>query len=243
MAYELLYKVYDSLMSHVPYDRFINVVKEYADKNAVLLDLACGTGKVLVPLVEEGYLIDGLDLSEEMLMVTRDKLQTKHLSSSLHLGRMEELKVNSYYQLVYCFLDSINYLTNIIDIDNTFQGVFDALVQDGYFLFDVPDQNYIKKMFSNYCFVDEMEDSLYIWQTNTQKHNQILTVYHQLTFFLPKTNHLYVKKQEFHTQVIFPLNTYIELLQQNGFEIVNIIDDFLLDGSKRKLIVSKKCRS
>lgn len=243
MAYELLYQVYDSLMSHVPYDTFINIVKEYAHNHEPLLDLACGTGKVLVPLVEEGYLVDGLDLSEEMLMVTREKLHDQKLNSHLHLGRMEELIVNDYYQLIYCFLDSINYITNISDINKTFKGVANALIDEGYFLFDVPSIKYIKMMFTNYCFVDEIDNCLYIWQTNTKTNKQVLTIYHELTFFLPKNNNLYEKRQEYHEQVIFPLETYLDLLKKNNLEIVEIIDDFFCDGSMRKLIVSKKCRS
>jgi SAM-dependent methyltransferase len=39
-----------------------------------LLELACGTGRLTVPLAREGFAITGLDLSEEMLTIAREKL-------------------------------------------------------------------------------------------------------------------------------------------------------------------------
>jgi SAM-dependent methyltransferase len=39
-----------------------------------LLELACGTGRLTIPLAREGFAITGLDLSEEMLAIAREKL-------------------------------------------------------------------------------------------------------------------------------------------------------------------------
>ncbi len=42
---------------------------------APLLELACGTGRLTIPLAREGFAITGLDLSEEMLAIAREKLR------------------------------------------------------------------------------------------------------------------------------------------------------------------------
>lgn len=39
-----------------------------------ILDVACGTGNVTLPLVQKGYDLIGVDLSEEMLTVAQQKL-------------------------------------------------------------------------------------------------------------------------------------------------------------------------
>jgi SAM-dependent methyltransferase len=44
------------------------------EHGAPLLELACGTGRLTIPLAREGFAITGLDLSEEMLAVAREKL-------------------------------------------------------------------------------------------------------------------------------------------------------------------------
>ena len=47
---------------------------EYASKlHGSILELACGTGRVTIPLANEGYNIWGIDLSKEML----DQLKVK----------------------------------------------------------------------------------------------------------------------------------------------------------------------
>ena len=56
--------------------------REYAEVNGSrVLELACGTGRILLPLAKSGVKIDGLDFSEEMLAVCREKISRKMLSN------------------------------------------------------------------------------------------------------------------------------------------------------------------
>jgi ubiquinone/menaquinone biosynthesis C-methylase UbiE len=41
---------------------------------APLLELACGTGRVTIPLARQGFAITGIDISPEMLAITQEKL-------------------------------------------------------------------------------------------------------------------------------------------------------------------------
>ncbi len=52
--------------------RFLRLALPDGDRR--ILELACGTGRVGIPLAEQGYRITGLDLSSEMLSVFRAKL-------------------------------------------------------------------------------------------------------------------------------------------------------------------------
>lgn len=45
-----------------------------------ILELACGTGRILIPLAEAGFEMYGLDLSENMLTVCRRKVEEKGLA-------------------------------------------------------------------------------------------------------------------------------------------------------------------
>ena len=46
-----------------------------AARDGHVLELGCGTGRVLLPLARDGYAVTGLDLSESMLDVCRAKLR------------------------------------------------------------------------------------------------------------------------------------------------------------------------
>ena len=50
-----------------------------------ILELACGTGRVLIPLAEAGFVVHGVDMSENMLAVCRAKVREHGLSDRVHL--------------------------------------------------------------------------------------------------------------------------------------------------------------
>jgi SAM-dependent methyltransferase len=51
-----------------------------------VLELACGTGRVLIPLAEAGFEIYGIDLSENMLTRCRSKIAERGLEETAHLA-------------------------------------------------------------------------------------------------------------------------------------------------------------
>ena len=57
-------------------------------KNAAVLDVACGTGDVLVEIAEQGQgqgLVIGTDFAPQMLTLAKDKLTRKGLDARIHL--------------------------------------------------------------------------------------------------------------------------------------------------------------
>ncbi len=69
-----------------------------------VLELACGTGRLLVPLAEEGVRIDGLDFSENMLSVCREKLAVRGLLDRTELFRCDMARFDlpcKDYDLIY----------------------------------------------------------------------------------------------------------------------------------------------
>ncbi len=43
-----------------------------------ILEIGCGTGRVLLPLLQAGHAVTGVDISEEMLRLAEDKLKKNH---------------------------------------------------------------------------------------------------------------------------------------------------------------------
>jgi SAM-dependent methyltransferase len=50
-------------------------VHEHCSRPGRLIDLGCGTGRVLIPMAEHGHEVLGVDLSQEMLRITAEKAQ------------------------------------------------------------------------------------------------------------------------------------------------------------------------
>lgn len=88
--------------------------REYAEANGPrVLELACGTGRILVRLAERGIDIDGLDFSDNMLSVCRDKLSrmAPSRSPSLFCADMADFRLPcKEYGLIYIPVRSFMHL-------------------------------------------------------------------------------------------------------------------------------------
>jgi SAM-dependent methyltransferase len=65
------------------------------------LDLGCGTGRFLVPLLAEGLDVDGVDVSPDMIAAVRGALPASRRSPQLFTQALHELHLNRTYRTVY----------------------------------------------------------------------------------------------------------------------------------------------
>ena len=66
------------------------------------LDLACGTGRLLIPLLAAGLDVDGADLSPDMLALAREAATAQGLLPVLYASAMHELNLPRRYRTIYC---------------------------------------------------------------------------------------------------------------------------------------------
>ena len=66
-------EMYEILHVEAPQDE-LNFYLSYAEKGKKILEPLCGSGRFLVPFVERGLDISGIDLSNEMLQKLKQKL-------------------------------------------------------------------------------------------------------------------------------------------------------------------------
>jgi SAM-dependent methyltransferase len=80
----------------IPYfQRFIE------DDGQPALDVACGTGRLLLPYLRAGLDVDGCDVSTDMIAVCRNKAEREGLSPSLWVQPMHELDLPRLYRTIY----------------------------------------------------------------------------------------------------------------------------------------------
>lgn len=66
-----------------------------------VLDLACGTGRLLVPLLRTGIDIDGCDISADMLRLCRQRAVNEGLEPRLYEQAMHQLDLPRRYRTIY----------------------------------------------------------------------------------------------------------------------------------------------
>jgi SAM-dependent methyltransferase len=90
---------YDLVLKDIPYglDFYVALARE---AHGPVLDVACGTGRILLPCLQEGIDIEGLDLFEPMLMTLRSKAAALGLSPRLHRADMSEFSLPRRFALI-----------------------------------------------------------------------------------------------------------------------------------------------
>jgi SAM-dependent methyltransferase len=77
---------------------FAGLVREHGQP---ALDVGCGTGRVLLPLLAAGLDVDGADVSRDMLALCRERAAREGLVPSLHEQPMHELRLQRTYRTAF----------------------------------------------------------------------------------------------------------------------------------------------
>lgn len=246
MNYEKFAYLYDQLMSDAPYEQWVSfvlaVMKQNGIFNGKILDVGCGTGNTAISLSERGFDVTAVDLSDEMLIVAKEKSQEKLADIKFFQQDMRELEGLGTFDVVISFCDSVNYLNNQDEIAATFQGVYDHLSSNGIFVFDVHSIYKIDEIFKENTFVDSGEDIAYIWECFSGELDH--SVEHELSFFFKNRSGLYERFDELHKQRTYPIEVYRQALETTGFKVEQVTGDFsfdtLAENSERWFFVAKK---
>ncbi|MCI0620921.1 MAG: class I SAM-dependent methyltransferase [Acidobacteria bacterium] len=129
-------ELYDILFKDFPYaiDFYVGLARE---AKGSVLDIGCGTGRVLLPCMQAGADVDGLDLSEAMLNTLRRKAAALHLAPRLHRADMSEFRLPRRYALIMITFNAfIHNLTQEAQI-RCLELCRQHLTPDGVLAFDI----------------------------------------------------------------------------------------------------------
>ncbi len=119
---------------------FVEVARE---SGGPLLEVGCGTGRILIPTARAGFEITGLDLSAEMLAVCREKLS--HESSDVQArvktvqGDMRRFDLNQTFRLVTAPFRCFLHLLTVQDQLDCLASIHRHLLPGGRFILDIFD--------------------------------------------------------------------------------------------------------
>ncbi|MFH2105838.1 MAG: class I SAM-dependent methyltransferase [Candidatus Micrarchaeota archaeon] len=98
MLYDHFAEVYDVSLKGAPGD--LNFYLKHARKAKNVLELCCGTGRILIPIAKSGVSIVGLDNSGKMLSKLNEKARKEGLKSKTILGDMRNFRINKKFDLI-----------------------------------------------------------------------------------------------------------------------------------------------
>jgi predicted TPR repeat methyltransferase len=136
-AYSRLAGVYDEIVVDPCHARLASFFDDLwaADAAGVrsVLDLACGSGLLAEELIARGYEVVGVDASEAMLAVARERLGR---GPELRRAALPDLALDGVFDAAVCTLDGFTYLSPD-ELRGTLAAVAGRLRPGGWLVFDL----------------------------------------------------------------------------------------------------------
>jgi SAM-dependent methyltransferase len=141
---ESKYKVGDLIYDASIYDGMntnladLQFYKRWLPKNkqARILELCCGTGRLTLPIAKEGYTITGVDITPSMLEKAKTKASKEGLEIEFIEADIRTLDLQDKYDFIFIPFNSIHHLYKNEDLFMAFKAVKNHLKEGGLFLLD-----------------------------------------------------------------------------------------------------------
>lgn len=166
-------RVYDRLMRGVPYAawavhylrllRLIGV--EGSDR---ILECACGTGNLTIPLTKAGLSVTAADQSGDMLALAMQKARAEGLQIPFVRMDMRNAQTPRRVSAVLATCDGVNYLTDEAKISSFFDSAYNCLKDGGALIFDVSTPHKLLESPENALIASNDADMPLIWRNTVR---------------------------------------------------------------------------
>ncbi len=225
--------LYDKLINDVDYnlwlDYYFKIFARYGLCPKLGLDLGCGTGSLTTLFSDSGIEMTGIDLSEDMLMVAREKSVGRDI---LYLNQdMREFELYGTVDFIVSSLDCINYITDKRDLLKVMKLANNYLNPGGLFVFDINTLYKLENITGNNTFILENEDVFCSWQNEYDKKRRISDFY--LTFFCKDGKH-YQRFDEEHSERAYSIEEIKTAVKASGMRVLGVYNEFSFKAPSEK---------
>ncbi len=244
-GYGCFSEYYDILTGDIDYKGravyLYGLFKSFGETPTLLLDLACGTGGFSLQFAKMGIEVIGVDPSDEMLSIAREKAANSKSDILFLCQSGQELDLYGTVDGVVCCMDSINHVTDENELKRLFSRVSLFLEKGKLFIFDVNTLFKHEKILADNTFVRESDDMFFVWQNNFNAENRTTDIY--LDFFKAQDG-VYLRESEDFSERAYADNELKEMLEETGFKIEAVYGDMTelppAADSQRNIYVARR---
>lgn len=241
--------------SEHPIESDIPFYLEFAEKTGdPILELACGTGRLLIPIAKAGYNVFGIDLSDNMLAEAKRKIAEQKLGKKITLirGNMANFSLGERsFAFAFIAARSFMHLYSQKDQLSCLTSVINHLRPGGLIIIDVYSPN-LEILSQSQSTKFRLRKSYVLPNGNrvrrkdryveTDYINQISKWEMKFEEYDKEGNLIHSKLVPIDTRYTFRYELQL-LLEKVGFEIISIFSDYekrIYDGKGEIIVVSKK---
>ncbi len=220
-SYDVLAAFYDELIIEPSsIDEWVLFTQKHTIGSEIL-EVACGSGIITEKLIKAGFHVEGFDLSK--VMIDKAKTKLKDLNVKLFVDDMRTFNLKKTYHTIVCFNDSINYLSDSVELKQLFDSIAKHLEKGGVFLFDIHTIERLQEFANEFIEEGYINDTAYQWSIISED-DKIL---HNLVFYIDNKPII-----EQHIQTVFAKQDVKNMLNTCGFE-VKVYTDFDKDETEK----------
>jgi methyltransferase type 11 len=239
-------KVYDLFMDNVPYDKWVEQIRDILHKenifDGLICDLGCGTGAITERLANIGYDMIGIDNSYDMLDIAMEK---KYASGNdiLYLCQdMREFELYGTVRAIVSGCDSLNYIQDLSDLEEVFSLVNNYLDPGGLFIFDMNTVYKYQNILGENTFSEVRDQAAFIWE-NTYDNNKRINEY-DLNLFIKLENDIYKRFEERHVQRAYTFDEIVSAINSSNMQLEKYLDadtyGDLRENTERILFIARE---
>ncbi len=214
---------YDALTGDVDYaawaEYLLAVFDRHGGNTAQLLDLACGSGSLALELVARGVDVIGVDGSQDMLAIAREKAEDAGAAVMYLCQDMRELDLYGTVDGAVCMLDSLSHIGETDELAEILRRLGLFIAPDGLLVFDVNTPYKHREVLGDNAFVFEEEEFLCVWRNRYHAARHEVSM--QLDFFLEE-NGVYRRYTDEVKERAYAMSTWKKLLAQAGFDLLAV---------------------
>lgn len=216
-------------------DFYKQIVRKYGDP---VLELACGTGVLTIPIAKERNSITGLDLSKEMLRQGIKKAEGIKNIEFVN-ENMTDFNLGKKFKTIFLGFNSVCHLFSYFEITNMLTCVKNHLESNGVFVLDcfIPSAKYLcRDENTHYPVIDERGLKI----TETNKYDSIEQINH-IKWFYEYEGEKWI--EDLDMRMFYPqeIQNYIKI---NGMKIIEMYGDHdfgeFSDKNRFQIYVCKK---
>jgi SAM-dependent methyltransferase len=220
--YDALAMVYDRWNGEAHYEHWARFLHDrFTEAGSVhrVLDVCCGTGRMIGPLQGLGYEVSGVDGSPAMLArASANVAPGTRLRHAVLPGAQAEEPVAD--AAISCF-DSVNYFTGEEDARGLFRFVANALRPGGLYAFDLNSPYKLREFYGNNHHGDDFGEFAYVWRNRLDG----ARIRFLITIFI-ETATGYERHEEIHEQRLWEIGELTAAAGTAGFRVVAIFDNY-----------------
>lgn len=226
-SYEQFAQIYDRALNELPYEEWLRYIQRifeaYKTSPKLILDLGCGTGSMTNLMATKGYEMLGVDLSEDMLAIARDKAKEQNVDVIYLNQDMTELDLYGTIDAVISCGDALNYVLDEKDLLAAFKNVNMFLNPGGLFVFDMNTVYKFKEVLGNNTYAENLDASAYIWENYFYEEESINE--YEVNIFIQNDDGTFDKTTEIHHERGYTIEEIRGLLAAAGMKLEAIYHD------------------